>query len=88
MEKPCSGKDPLTPCSNYMESNIAGMLRHRVFIERGKRGGATKLLLFPSPEKAGIVLFKNNCKTKDSGSLANSCVFRNNELFFSSTKLC
>lgn len=90
MVRPCAGKDPFLPCFNYMESNIAGMLGTGSLLKEGK-GGKSGLQspCPPLPVKASLVLLENHCKTKESGSLANSCVFSNTDSFFSPlTKLC
>lgn len=65
--------------------------RQMVFIERGKRGeSGLQSPCPPLPVKAGLVLLQNHCKTKESGSLANSCVFSNTAIsfFIPLTKLC
>lgn len=87
MVRPCAGKDLRSPCFNYMESNIAGMLGTGSLLKEGE--GGRKWFCPPSPVKAGLVLFENYCKTKESGSLAKSCVFGNNVISFllSLTKL-
>ena len=58
--------------------------RHRAFIERGKGREKVvyKALALPRLWKAALFLFENYCKTKESGSLANSCVFSNNVISF------
>lgn len=38
MVRPCAGKDPLSPCFNYIESNIAGMLGTGSLLKEGKGG--------------------------------------------------
>lgn len=58
--------------------------RHRVFIEKGEKEGESgfQSSCSPLPVKASLVLLENYCKTKESGSLANSCVFSNNVISF------
>lgn len=60
--------------------------RHRVFIERegkGREKVVYKALASPSPLwKPASFLFENNCKTKESGSLANVRVFGNDVISF------
>lgn len=83
MARPCAGKDPLLPCFNYMESNIAGMLGTGSLLKEGRGGRKWFTKPLPSlPVKAGLVLFENYCKTKESGSLANTCAFSNNVISF------
>lgn len=86
--RPCPGRDPRSPCFNYMESYIAGTGGNKSLLNEGK-GGRTRFMPCASV-KPGLVLLKHRSKSKESGMLANGGVLNNNviSLIFSKTILC